>query len=123
MSSWDPRLLDHLRTVEEIEIETRSTADRPARRVIIWVVVVDDDVVVRSVRGPAGHWYRNLVANPSGAIVTGGRAYPVRGLSVVDSPTISAVSREFLRKYAVSPYAPSMVRDDVLPTTLRLEPL
>jgi hypothetical protein len=115
-------LLDQLRTVEEIEIETRSAADRPASRVIIWVVVVDDDDFVRSVRGPAGRWYRNLVANPSGAIVTDERAHPVRAVSVVDSPTISAVSREFLRKYASSPHVSPMVREDVLATTLRLEP-
>jgi hypothetical protein len=122
MSSWDQRLLDHLRTVEEIEIETRFAADRPSGRVIIWVVVANGDVFVRSVRGPAGRWYRNLVAFPSGAIVAEGRSHPVKAVPVLDAPTSSAVSVEFLRKFAASPYASSMVRDEVLPTTLRLEP-
>jgi hypothetical protein len=122
-TGFETELLDHLRDVEEIEIETRPSADRPARRVIIWVVVVERSVYVRSVRGPAGRWYRNLLANPTGAIVTRGETHPVRAVSIVDAPTIAAVSAEFLRKYAASPYAPPMVRAEVLMTTLRLDPV
>jgi hypothetical protein len=122
-TGFESELLEHLRSVEEIDIETRPVAERPARRVIIWVVVVDGNVYVRSVRGPSGRWYRNLLAYPTGAIVTLGEVYPVRAVAIADAPTIAAVSTEFLRKYAASPYAPPMVREEVLMTTLRLDPV
>ena len=39
-----------------------------------------------------------------------------------DAGSIARASREFLRKYQPSPYAQSIVRDEVLQTTLQLEP-
>ena len=39
-----------------------------------------------------------------------------------DADSIARASREYLRKYQPSPYAQAMVRAEVLPTTLRLEP-
>jgi len=46
---------------------------------------------------------------------------PVRKLCV-PSITIEKASGEYLRKYQTSPYAQSIVRAEVLSTTLRLEP-
>jgi len=40
----------------------------------------------------------------------------------VPSITIEKASGEYLRKYQTSPYAQSIVRAEVLSTTLRLEP-
>jgi len=42
--------------------------------------------------------------------------------AVTDASMIDAVSQAFLRKYAGSPYAKSIVAPDTLPTTLRLDP-
>ena len=39
-----------------------------------------------------------------------------------DADSIARASPEYLRKCQPSPYAQSMVRAEVLPTTLRLEP-
>jgi hypothetical protein len=53
------RLLDD---VEEIEIETRTgllETDTP-QRTVVWVVVVDEDVYVRSVNGELAHWYQPI---------------------------------------------------------------
>ena len=50
------------------------------------------------------------------------RLVPVRAIAVSDAPTIEAVSAEYLRKYAASPYAQAMVKPETLPTTLRIEP-
>ncbi len=107
---------------EEVEIETRRSPERPSSRLIIWVVVVDGQAYVRSVRGLAGRWYRNLVANPSGILHLRGRAVSVRAVAVTDPAINEKVSAEYLRKYATSPYAPQMTRGEVLSTTLRLEP-
>jgi len=47
----------------------------------------------------------------------------VRAVPATDQASIDSASREYLRKYRTSPYAQSVLRPDILPTTLRLEPL
>jgi len=121
-TGFDAELMNHLDADDEVEIETRASPERPSSRLIIWIVVVDGQVYVRSVRGPAGRWYRNLRSNPTGVLHVRGQAIPVRAIPVTDAATIARVSEEYLRKYATSPHAPPMVREEVLPTTLRLEP-
>ena len=51
-----------------VEIETVSPKGTK-HSVPIWIVVVDGVPYVRSVRGPKGRWYRELLANGEGAIV------------------------------------------------------
>jgi len=46
----------------------------------------------------------------------------VQAIPVSDPAAVARASQEYQRKYQPSPYAQSMVRSDVLPTTLRLEP-
>ena len=52
----------------------------------------------------------------------GGRRLEVEAVPESDSNAVERASREYLRKYQPSPYAQAMVRAEVLPTTLRLEP-
>jgi hypothetical protein len=116
---FDAATLDFLRSAQEIGIRTGK---RPDRGVIIWAVVVGDAAFVRSVRGPAGKWYKAAAADGRATLEIGDRLVPVRAIAVTDAPTIAAVSAEYLAKYATSPYAQSIVKPDTLPTTLRLEP-
>jgi hypothetical protein len=90
--------------------------------VVIWVVVADEEVFVRSVRGSKGRWYRDLATGGSATLQFGGRGLAVQAVPVSDADKIARASREYLQKYASSPYALSIVRGEVLPTTLRLEP-
>jgi hypothetical protein len=108
--------------VEEIRIATTPAGTKKKHRATIWVVVVDDDVFIRSFTGPKGKWYRNVLADPEADVEFDGKAIHVRAMPVKDRKTIEAVSRAYLEKYRDSPYAKDMVRDEVLPTTLRLEP-
>ena len=119
---YDPQTISRLASEEEVDIETSPGPEKPSRRVTIWVVVVDGQVYVRSVRGPAGRWYRDLQRNPRGALYLGDQAIRVHAVPVTDADRIRAVSDAYLRKYAASPHAPPMVREEVLPTTLRLDP-
>jgi hypothetical protein len=118
--TFDTVTLDRLRTEEEVGIRTSR---HPDRAVIIWIVVVDDAVFVRSVRGPKGRWYVDVAAAGRATLEIGDHQIPVRATAVSDPDTVAAVSRAFLGKYATSPYAKQMVRAEVLPTTLRLDPL
>jgi hypothetical protein len=119
---FDSKSLDALRNVEEIRIATTPPSEKKKHRATIWVVVLDDDVFVRSFTGAKGKWYRNVLANPEADVEFEGKAIHVRAIPVKDRATTEAVSRAYLEKYRDSPYAKDMVRDEVLPTTLRLEP-
>jgi hypothetical protein len=119
MTNFDADVLRELRAVQEVAIRTEK---HPNAAVVIWVVVADEEVFVRSVRGTKGRWYRDLAAGGPAALEFAGRQLAVRAIPVSDSAAVARVSHEYLRKYQPSPYAQAMVRSDVLPTTLRLEP-
>lgn len=115
------RLLDETR---EVRIETRRDGDSPEHRTIIWVVVVEGEVFVRSVRGRRGRWYREISSNPEGALHVEDDRIPVRAASVTEGATVDAVSAAFRRKYQQSSPASTeaMLRPETLPTTLKLSP-
>jgi hypothetical protein len=118
--AFDTATLAALRSDKEVRIHTGKKA---GRGVIIWVVVVDDTVYVRSVRGPTGKWFVAAKAAGRAEVEVGQHRAPVRVTSVDDARTIDAISQAYLRKYASSPYAKSMVAPETLPTTLRLDPV
>jgi hypothetical protein len=119
MANFDADTLNELRQLHEVAIRTGR---HPETAVVIWVVVADDEVFVRSVRGRKGRWYRDLAAGGPATLEFAGRRVAVRAIPASDPPAVAQASREYLRKYQPSPYAQAMVRAEVLPTTLRLEP-
>jgi hypothetical protein len=119
MAKFDADTLRELRDFQEVAIRTER---HPDDAVVIWVVVADDEVFVRSVRGSKGRWYRDLAAGGSATLEFAGRRLEVQALPATDTASIARASSEYLRKYQPSPYAQAMVRAEVLPTTLRLEP-
>ena len=119
MAKFDADTLRELRDIPEVAIRTEK---HPATAVIIWVVVADEEVFVRSVRGSKGRWYRDLATGGPATLEFAGRPLAVQAVPASDADAIARVSREYLQKYQPSPYAQAMVRAEVLPTTLRLEP-
>ncbi|HEX6710919.1 MAG TPA: DUF2255 family protein [Rubrobacter sp.] len=122
--SFDTETLRLLDETDEVRIETRRDADAPEHRTIVWVVVVDGEVFVRSVRGPKGRWYRELSSNPAGALHAGEHRIPVHAAPATDEATVDAVSEAYKSKYEESWPGPTaaMLRPEVLPTTFKLSP-
>ncbi len=121
-AKFSPGVLKSLDETKVVEIETRS-AKGTQHAVPIWILVVDGVPYVRSVRGPAGRWYRELLAHGDGAVVVGGKRVPVRATKNSSAKAIEAVSAAFRKKYARSGQSlQSMLRPDVLDTTVRLDP-
>ena len=122
--SFDTETLGLLDETREVYIETRRDDDSPEHRTIIWVVVIEGEVFVRSVRGFKGRWYREISSNPEGALYVADNRIPVRATPATDETTVEAVSAAFRSKYEKS--SPSstaaMVRPEILPTTLKLSP-
>jgi len=119
MAKFDGATLRELRDFREVVIRTEK---HPKTAVIIWVVVADDQIFVRSVRGSKGRWYRDLAASGSATLEFADRQLAVQAFPASDAAAIERASREYLRKYRPNRYAQSIVRDEVLSTTLRLEP-
>jgi len=119
MTNFDADILRELHDLQEVTIRTEK---HPNTAVVIWVAVADAEVFVRSVRGAKGRWYRDLAAGGPATLEFAGRQLAVLAVPVSDPAAVARASQEYLRKYQPSPYAQAMVRSDVLPTTLRLEP-
>lgn len=122
-NSFPTEQLDQLAKAEEVEIETQKDGQSPVHRTIIWVVTIGEDVYVRSVRGVTARWYREISANPTGALYLGGQRIPIHAELATDAETVARVGEAYQRKYSTSPAMPSMLREETLVTTLRLTPL
>ncbi|HXV71029.1 MAG TPA: DUF2255 family protein [Acidimicrobiia bacterium] len=111
-------LIDRTR---EVRVETFSTSG--SVKTVIWIVVVDGTVYVRSVRGDDGHWYQRALANPLLAIHVGDERIEFRAIHVSDPDEIVAVSNALREKYPAGGSLDRMTRAGVLDNTLRLEPM
>ena len=119
MAKFDAQTLGELQEVQELAIRTEK---HPESAVVIWVVVADDEVFVRSWRGAEGRWYRDLAAGGPATLEFAGRRLTVQAIPASDPAAVARASREFLRKYQPDTHAQEMVRSEILPTMLRLEP-
>ena len=111
--------LDLIHRTTEVEIETSGA--HAAHRTIVWAVVDQDSVFVRSYRGPRARWYREALSNPSVALHVDGRRLPARAIPAPDPASIERTSAGILRKYPDSPAVQSMIRPEVLGLTFRLD--
>jgi len=119
MANFDADTLQELRDVRELRIRT---GEHPKTAVVMWIVVADDEVFVRSWLGVRGRWYRDLAAGGPTTLEFAGRRLEVQAFPASDADSIARASAEFLRKYQPSSHAREMVRSEILSTTLRLEP-
>ena len=119
MTNFDADTLRTLREGQEVVIRTEK---HPKSAVVIWVVVADDEVFVRSWLGTRGRWYRDLAAGGPATLERAGHRLAVQAFPASNQAAVAQASREFLRKYQRSSHAQEMVRSETLPTTMRLEP-
>ena len=113
---------DDVDAAVEIEIETRRPDREQPRRTTIWAVVDDGEVFVRSWRGDTARWYNEILAEPEAAVIVDGDTTPVLAVPATDPDSVDRASAGLRRKYAGTSEVDAMVRDEILPTTLRLDP-
>jgi hypothetical protein len=113
-------VLTFLDRTREVDVETRSSSGR-VHRVPIWIVVAGDDVFARSWRGSGARWYREIMER-DGALVAGARRIPVHAVRADDPDSVRRTSEGYQTKYRGSRSTPSMLRDEILETTIRLDP-
>jgi hypothetical protein len=121
-AQFSPAVLKRFDETKVVEIETRSSKGTK-HAVKIWIVVVNGVPYVRSVRGPQGWWYRLLLARGEGVIVADGKRTAVKAERDRSNVAIAGASDALRRKYRTSGASlASMLKADVLDTTVRLEP-
>jgi hypothetical protein len=113
--------LDQIGVAREVLVETRR--GQRTYRTIIWVVVDAGEVFVRSVRGESGRWYQRALADPEVALLVDGKRFGFLARTANDPDSIRRTSEALRLKYAPGCSYDSMVRPEVLDTTLRLDPL
>jgi hypothetical protein len=119
---FDQQVLEILDRQREILIET-VRPDGSRRRTTIWVVVDDGDVFVRSWRGAGARWFRAALDRPGDVtLALDQQTLAVRAVPAADDESIARCSSALERKYAGDPSRRSMVREEILGTTLRLQP-
>jgi hypothetical protein len=106
---------------EEIEVETRADGG-DVHRTIVWPVVRDGTVYLRSYKGPNGRWYREALADPQVALHVDGRRLAGTAVPAADAASVEACSAALRDKYPRSSSLEAMLVPDVLPTTLRIVP-
>ena len=101
MIPFAPKTLRELRDRREVAIRTET---HPAIAITIWIVVSDNEVLVRSVRGAKGRWYRDLAGGGPLTLEFNGQRLAVQAVPATDAGSIERASREFLSRYRLSPY-------------------
>lgn len=122
MAAWTADELEAIGSAKELEI-TSSRDDGSTRNpVTIWVVRVDDDLYVRSVRGEHGAWYRGAEQNHEGRVEAGGVAKDV-SFDDVGSDRAEQIDAAYREKYG-DPSDPvnSIITPEAKATTIRLQP-
>jgi hypothetical protein len=123
VTGFDPDTAARYRKARTVRIETSAGPGAPVHRTIIWIVADETGrAFVRSHLGERGRWYRELRANPIGAVLVDGHRVPIRARRA-DDAGIETCSRLLQEKHATARGSlTSMLRDEILDTTLELEP-
>ena len=123
MSDWASTELDTIGGADELEIASLRSDGSLRPYVIIWVVRADDQIYVRSARGPDNGWYRRAKASGAGRIRAGGLERDVT-FAQADSDAHDRIDAAYHGKY--DHYGASLVDpvvgQDAAAVTLRIEP-
>ena len=113
--------LHDLDIAQEIRIETHRH-DGKTRSTVIWIVVDAGEVFVRSVRGDAGRWYQEALADPNVTIDDTGRRLEGHAVPVHDPASIARIDAGLKRKYTGADGFDSMFLPAVVAANFRIDP-
>ncbi|MFF2452865.1 DUF2255 family protein [Isoptericola sp. NPDC058082] len=120
MTDWNPADLAAI----DGDGELRVAAHRPDGTLrtprIVWHVVVDGALYLRSVRGTEGAWYRGVQRTGTGEIDAGGVRAEVTFTR--DDAHDDAIDRAYHAKYGDGSAVRSVTSPTARSTTLRVEP-
>ncbi|MDQ2689686.1 MAG: DUF2255 family protein [Chloroflexota bacterium] len=124
MTRFPDDALAAIRDARIVRLTTARASGEARREVPIWIVAdAAGRILVRSVRGERGRGYRDLLAGRPGSLRVGDRQLAVRAVPATDPERIAACSEALRSKYANGKASlAAMLRDEVIGTTLELQP-
>jgi hypothetical protein len=124
MTAWTGDELDRIGTADELHIASLRPDGTLRNPVTIWVVRHDDDLYVRSYRGPDGAWFRGAVAGREGHIQAGGVDQDVTFAEVTNPAVNDQIDAAYRAKYHnySRTYVDPMVTPTARSATLKLVP-
>ena len=120
MSSWTAEELRELERISEIRVAGRRRDGSLRTLTIVWHVVVDGSLYVRSVRGADGSWYKGVIRHHEGAISWDGKTRDVT--YIPDTTVDDQLDAAYYTKYGNGSATRAIVNSTARPTTLRVEP-
>ena len=120
MTDWTASELDSLDRTGEIRVAGRRDDGSLHKLVIVWHVVVDGAVYVRSVRGDDGKWYQGVTTRMEGAITWADQTRDVRYIRDADHD--AAIDDAYFAKYGRGSSSQAITTAVAASTTLRVEP-
>lgn len=115
---WTSAELRYLDASRELEIAARRVSGDPATWTTIWVVVVEDEVFVRTWHRRTTGWYGRAVKSARASIRVAGHSVDVI-VTVTGGTASDAVDAAYRTKYGVAG-AQSMTTAEASASTLRL---
>ncbi|MFN8442575.1 MAG: DUF2255 family protein [Caldilineaceae bacterium] len=123
MTTWTNEELNRIGTAEELEIAPSRRDGTLRKAVPIWVVLLGDELYVRSYKGRTGAWFRAAQASQQGRIAAGGIAKAVTFVVEADLAINDQIDAAYRIKYGRYPqYVAPMLTVEVRTTTLKLVP-
>ena len=119
MADWSPTELAAIDGHDELRIAAHRPDGTLRTPRIVWHVVVDGALYVRSVRGVAGAWYRGVQRTGTGVVDVAGARSEVT--LTRDDTHDDAIDRAYRAKYGTGPAVDAITHPDARETTLRVE--
>ncbi|RZT28034.1 hypothetical protein EV649_1810 [Kribbella sp. VKM Ac-2569] len=120
MNSWTAEELHTLDRLQEIRIAGRRRDGSLRTLTIVWQVVVDGKLYVRSVRGAEGAWYKGVARHHEGAISWNSTTREVT--YVPDHTADDRIDAAYFDKYGNGGPTRAITNSTAKATTLRVEP-
>ena len=123
MDTWTNDELRKIGNAEELRIATLHKDGTLRKKVIIWVVRLDDNLYVRCVNGREGAWFRGVLTRHKGRIWASDVEKDVTFVEEGDPALNKRINEAYLAKYGGYPqYVAPMVTPKVQAATIKLVP-
>ncbi|MEN2740680.1 DUF2255 family protein [Microbacterium sp. X-17] len=120
MSDWTKEELNELSRAYEVRVAGRRQDGSARPLVIVWHVVVDGVLYLRSVRGPEGKWYQGVTRYGEGFLNWGGQTREVTYTH--DDSRDGAIDVAYSAKYGNGSPTRAITNALATETTLRVDP-
>ncbi|QKJ20513.1 DUF2255 family protein [Microbacterium hominis] len=118
--NWTDAELSELDRAGEVRVAGRRADGSSRTLTIVWHVVVDGVLYLRSVKGESGEWYKGVARHFEGFLRWGATTREVK--YILDPRRDDAVDAAYFAKYGTGSPSQAITSPTAKKTTLRVEP-